>query len=384
MEEKCVNNNCLNILTDLVSIPSYGNIDKNHSIIKYLKNKFHNCCETLEIEDENGNIHLLVGVNCNLNNINNSILLSGHIDTVRESEGHNCRISRDGNTIKGLGISDMKSFIATIISNIDYFQNLDIPVIFSITSDEETNLLGIRKIIRELKVRNINTNMIIVGEPTDLDYYVSSRGNSIYVSVMNGISAHSGSPELGVNAIELQTQFISEILNIKNQYLDDAAVCITHIEGGKTPSNVVPDSCSTCFGIRTSNTKILDIMYNYLLQKHAQISKDYGDSKLFNVLNIPSFERINNEFLNEQAEINGKQLVNAKYATEAGFFQQSFPDSDIVIYGPGDPKNIHKSGESLNPINLSRYGFELRELLNNYILYRNKEKQSIKKLIYKK
>lgn len=384
MEEKCTNNdNCLNILTELVSIPSYGVIDKNHPIIKYLKNKLNNCCETLEIEDENGNIHLLVGVNCNLKDINNSILLSGHIDTVRESEGHNCNISTVEDRIKGLGVSDMKSFIASIISNIEYFQSLDVPVIFSITSDEETNLLGIKKIINELKTRNINTNMIIVGEPTNLDYYVSSRGNSIYVSIMNGISSHSGSPELGVNAIELQTQFVGEIMNIRNQYLHDAAVCVTHIEGGKSPSNVVPDSCSACFGIRTSDIKVLGEIYNYLLEKHEQISKNYGDSKIFNVLNIPPFEMMNSEFFNEQALINNKQLVNAKYATEAGYFQQIFPSSDIVIYGPGDPKDIHKSGESLNPINLFRYEIELRKLINNYILYRTQEKQSVKKLTLK-
>lgn len=385
MEEKCANNdNCLNILTELVSVSSYGRIDKKHPIIKYLKNKFRNCCEKLEIEDENGNIHLLVGVNCNLKDINNSILLSGHIDTVRESEGHVCNISTVGDRIKGLGVSDMKSFIASLISNIEYFQSLDVPVIFSITSDEETNLLGIKKIIHELKTRNINTNMIIVGEPTNLDYYVSSRGNSIYVSIMNGISSHSGSPELGVNAIELQTQFVGEIMNIRNQYLHDAAVCITHIEGGKSPSNVVPDSCSACFGIRTSDIRVLNEIYNYLLKKHKQISKNYDDSKIFNVLNIPPFEMMNSDFFKEQALINNKQLINAKYATEAGYFQQIFPSSDIVIYGPGDPKDIHKSCESLNPINLFRYEIELRKLINNYILYRTQEKQSVKRLTLKK
>lgn len=384
MEERCTSNNdCLNILTELVSIPSYGSIEKKHQIIKYLKNKFCDCCELLEIEDENGNVHLLVGANCNLKDINNSILLSGHIDTVRESKGHNCNISTVEDRIKGLGISDMKSFIASIISNIDYFKSLGVPVIFSITSDEETNLLGIRKIIHELKTRNINANMIIVGEPTDLDYYVSSRGNSIYVSIMNGISSHSGSPELGVNAIELQMQFVGEIMNIRNRYLHDAAVCITHIEGGETPSNVVPNRCSACFGIRTSDIKVLNSIYNYLLKKHEQISKNYGDSKLFNVLNIPPFEMINSEFFNEQAVINDKKLINAKYATEAGYFQQAFPNSDIVIYGPGDPKDIHKSGESLNPINLFRYEIELRELLNNYIFYRMQEQQSVKKRVLK-
>ena len=385
MEEKNVNNktDILTILSELVTISSYGVVGKNHIIIEYLKNKFRGCCETLEIEDESGNIHLLVGVNHNLKDIEDSILLSGHIDTVRESEGHRCNVSIDGDRLKGLGISDMKSFIATIIANIDYLKNLDIPVIISLTSDEETDLLGIEHIIYELEARNINTSMAIVGEPTDLDYYVSSRGNSIYVSVMNGIVSHSGTPELGVNAIELQTQFVWEIMNIKNQYLKDATICITHIEGGKIPSNVVPDKCSTCFGIRTSNPKILDTIYDYLVIKHKEISKSYGESKLFNVLFIPPFERTESEFLNRQADINGKQLIDAKYATEAGYFQRAFPNANIVIYGPGDPENIHKAGESINPNNLLRYEFELKEMLSNYLTYRKQKKQGVKKLVYK-
>ena len=65
----------------------------------------------IEIEDKNGNIHLLIGVNHKLRDIEDSIILSGHIDTVRESEGHNCNVIINGNNLKGLGISDMKSFL---------------------------------------------------------------------------------------------------------------------------------------------------------------------------------------------------------------------------------------------------------------------------------
>lgn len=385
MKEKKVNNEAevLRILSELVNISSYGKIGMEHSIIEYLEHSFKDCYETLELEDKNGNIHLLIGVNHELNDVEDSILLSGHIDTVKESEGHRCSISFDGDRLKGLGISDMKSFVATIISNLDYLKNLDMPVIISLTSDEETHLLGIKHIIQELKTRNINTSMTIVGEPTNLDYYVSSRGNSIYVSIMNGIACHSGTPELGVNAIELQTKFILEIMKIKDQYLKDSAVCITHIDGGKSPSNVVPDGCSTCFGIRTSDSKVLDKMYNYLLAKHKEISKCYGDSKLFNVLDIPPFERKESEFLSRQIDINGKKMIDAKYATEAGYFQEAYPDANIVIYGPGSPEDIHKAGEAIDPNNLFCYEIELRELLNNYLVYRKQEKQCVKKLIYK-
>lgn len=386
MEKKEVNNkkNVLTILSELVNIPSYGSIGNNHSIIKYIKTSLKDCCEILELEDKNGNVHLLIGVNHKLNDIESAILLSGHVDTVRESEGHRCKILISNGKIAGLGTADMKSFIATIIANIDYLKNLDIPVIISLTSDEETNLLGIKYINHELKSRNIKISTAIVGEPTDLDFYVSSRGNSIYVSVMDGIASHSGTPELGINAIELETRFICEIMNIKNLYIEDSTVCITHIEGGKSPSNVVPDECSTCFGIRTSDSKILDIMYNYLEEKHKEISNNSCQSRLFNVLSIPPFERKESEFFNGQAVITGKQLIDAKYSTEAGYFQKTFPDADIVIYGPGNPQNIHKAGEAIALDSLLRYEVELKEILCNYLSYTKQKNPDVKKLVYKK
>ena len=382
--EKQKENNVLKVLSELVSIPSFGKIKKNHPIIQYLKNSFRDCYETLEIEDSNGNVHLLVGINHELKNINDSILLSGHIDTVVESQGHSCNISFEANKINGLGTSDMKSFIATIISNIENLRYLDIPIVLSITSDEETNLKGINKIINELKIRNINSSFVIVGEPTDLDYYVSSRGNSVYVDIMKGISCHSGTPELGVNAIELIADFVTEIKKISKKYEKEAAVCITSIKGGKTPSNVVPDECSICFGIRTSNSIILNTMYNQLAIKHKEISRNNDDSILFNVVNIPPFERKKSEFIINQSNINEKKVIDARYATEAGFFQLTFPNANIVIYGPGNPECIHKAGESIDINNLLQYNAEFLDMINNYLDYinNNKKENNNKKLIY--
>ncbi len=382
MKEEKVNegNNVLRILSELVRIPSYGQIGKNHPIIEYLKQSFLDC-EIVEVEDKKGNVHLLIGVNHELKNIDDAIILSGHIDTVRETEEHKCDVTFDEDKLKGLGISDMKAFIATLIANLDYLKSLDKPVVISLTSDEETNLLGIEEIIREMKTRNIKTSMTIVGEPTDLDYYVSSRGNSIYVSIMKGIPSHSGTPELGINAIELQNQFLTEIVKLRREHSSDASICITHVEGGKSPSNIVPDNCSTCFGIRTSDTKVLDQIYKQLQDRHKEIGSQCEGSILFNVLSIPPFERREYDFLSQYESRTEKRCVDALYATEAGYFQQAFPDSEIVIYGPGNPDGIHEARESIDPNNLLRYEVELRDMLDKYLAYRKQENKDIKKLV---
>lgn len=375
MEKAKKDSNVLQILSNLVSIPSYGKIGKGHQIIEYLKEAFKECAETVELEDKNGNIHLLIGVNHELKDLEHSIILSGHIDTVEEKEGHNSSITLNGDYLTGLGTSDMKAFSATLIANLEHLKSMNIPIIVSLTSDEETHLRGIELITKELQERNIHSDLIVVGEPTDLDYYVSSRGNSINVSIFKGKAAHSGSPELGINAIELTGDFMQEIKKISKDYKTEAATCITSVNGGKSPSNVVPDESSLCFGIRTSDRKVLNKMLEYLYQKHTEITKVKEGSVLFNVLDIPPFERRESEFINAQAYQNQKKLIDAPYATEAGYFQSIYPTGDIVIYGPGNPDCIHKPGESISITNLLQYDSELLVLIRNYLEYKGLIKQ---------
>ena len=369
-------NKSFKYLGELVNIPSYGTINNNHPIINYLKDKLKEC-EIIENVDSNGNTHLLVGINCKLKDLDQAILLSGHIDTVKESEGHHPQAVLNGEYIEGLGTSDMKAFFASVLSQIDELRSLDEPVILSITSDEETKLEGVRKNIDELKKRNINVAFVIVGEPTNLDYYASSRGNAIYVSIMSGKACHSSTPELGINAIELEAMFISEIKKVSKVY-PSASICITSITGGKIPSNAVPDECSICFGVRTSDRKTLNEIYRYLSNKHDEISGCHGNSKLFSVLEFPPFERIES-FFTKYAEENGIRIVDAKYSTEAGYFQRLFPNAEIIIYGPGDPADIHKSGEKIPAHNLLKYQDDFMKLINKYI---ESKKQKDREFVY--
>ena len=185
--------------------------------------------------------------------------------------------------------------------------------------------------------------------------------------------------ELGINAIELEAEFINEIKKIDKEY-PSASICITSIKGGKTPSNVVPDGCSICFGVRTKDRKSLKEIYDYLSNKHHEIS---SESQLFSVLEFPPFER-RESFFTKYAQENGKNVVDAKYSTEAGYFQMYLPNANIIIYGPGDPNGIHKAGEKIPGDNLLRYKEEFMNLLNKYIETRKEKTLEEKKLIYYK
>ena len=95
------------------------------------------------------------------------------------------------------------------------------------------------------------------------------------------------------------------------------------------------------------------------------------------MLSIPPFEKRESEFLNKQAEIGGKSTLDAKYATEAGYFQELFSNANIVIYGPGIPDGIHSSKETITIDNLLHYEVELKDLLSNYLTYIKKEDKKL-------
>lgn len=54
------------------------------------------------------------------------------------------------------------------------------------------------------------------------------------------------------------------------------------------------------------------------------------------------------------------------YTTEAGVIQQKFNDAEIVIFGPGDPQNIHKKGESICISRLQQYTKLLLNFIEDY------------------
>lgn len=358
------------ILSELINIPTYEGIDVNHPIIQYLEDSFSSCVQIIKLQDVMNNTHMLIGVNTELRDISNAFVFSGHIDTVPESAHHQAKAVLRNGHIEGLGGADMKGFVASLIDNIDNLKGINIPIVISLTSDEETDFYGIESVVSEMKERNINPKAVIIGEPTSSKIALSHRGNSIFVSQVEGKSCHSSTPELGINAINLSMEAVSKIEECILKYKGNASICITKIEGGKA-CNVVPDLCKTTISVRTSNHKCLQAISDDFKKIYEQIAEKAISAKIDNVFNIPAFENKNDRMLNLFAS---KEIINFSGASEAGFIQQAFNDVDIAIYGPGDQKCIHKEGEKISVEELSRYSTSLPNVVTRYF---NLQKENI-------
>ena len=116
-------------LKELVAINSYDNGDK---IIEYLKNIFAFFSEEIIVvkNRENNNKSLIVGLNTKLKDVE-PIILSGHIDTVAPDiklyKTNPLELTIEGDKAYGLGSIDMKSFIATILDNLQKLKSLCLP-----------------------------------------------------------------------------------------------------------------------------------------------------------------------------------------------------------------------------------------------------------------
>jgi len=151
------------------------------------------------------------------------IILSGHTDVVpasaKEWSSDPFVATEKNNKVYGRGACDMKGFIACTLALAPYFasQNLKKPIHFSFTYDEETACQGAPIMIRELKKRNINCSICIVGEPTSMKAIQAHKGCYEYSTHFTGLAGHGSAPDKGVNAVEYAIRFINKLMELREE-----------------------------------------------------------------------------------------------------------------------------------------------------------------------
>jgi len=338
----------VDILEKLVSFNTI-NDKENKKIIDYIEKLcLNNGFKTL-YKDK-----ILVLSNGNKKDLNDvGIGFVGHTDTVIASEWDYdpFKLTRKGNKLIGLGSCDMKGGISCIleaISKID-FSKLKKKMILIFTYDEEIGFNGIKDFLK-LKIKL--PNRLIIGEPTNNDYFLGSKGLQEYKVTFNGKSAHSSTPFKGKNAILDAIRFIEKINKfyeeeIRNDFDKDFDVPYTTfnigtINGGQA-INMVADSCEIKFDFRT------------IPQNEDKISKFVKDTiRKFDV----DFEIINQIKAYKSVSQLIKDFKIAPFITEA-----SFLEGERIILGPG-PMNPHEKNEFVEIESLKKCTEQYNDIIN--------------------
>ena len=299
------------------------------------------------------------------------IILSGHTDVVpasaKEWSSDPFVATEKNNKVYGRGTCDMKGFIACTLALAPYFasQNLKKPIHFSFTYDEETACQGAPIMIRELKKRNINCSICIVGEPTSMKAIQAHKGCYEYSTHFTGLAGHGSAPDKGVNAVEYAIQFINKLMELREELKKRepknsvftppySTLQIGRIKGGLA-RNVIADQCVVDWELRPVvpedgkfvNESIETYVKDVLLPEMKKVYPKANIEKeiIGEIIGFTKEEK--SDAVNLVCNLTGDNSRDVvSFGTEAGLFQEI--GISTVVCGPGSIEQAHKIDEHVS------------------------------------
>ncbi len=311
-----------------------------------------------------------------------ALIINGHVDTVPPGDprlwnNNPLTLTATKKGVAGLGVSDMKSGLVTMIELIDKFSESQPPsdLWFVFAGGEEVDGSGTRAFIsyfkKQVQKKYQNVSSIIL-EPTGLEFVgVGHRGNSMYEVTIHGDSGHGSRPEeIQKHAIFDAFKFFSKFEKLNNQwakkYSDEVvgspSLAVTAVKAGSAKSpNKFPSSCTFALDIRTTPRleKILK----------AEIEK------IFNRNDIDVREIAQSS---PSASINSKsEILSVTHKTMPNTPQKSFPGAtdlsflkaagiDGMIYGPGEISVMHSPNEWCDEKKIKKCTADLAKIIKAF------------------
>jgi acetylornithine deacetylase len=262
------------------------------------------------------------------------IVFTTHLDVVDGPE-HLFTPRRDGDTIFGRGACDAKGIAATMLGVVEELLALrERDFALLLVCGEEVDGLGARVAAEHLKGAGVK--FIVNGEPTELKLVTAHRGTLNLVVSAQGRAAHSGFPELGIDAnrrlIELcQTLYALDFG--EDAELGRATLNIGELQGG-VASNVVSPKARAHGILRTVlSTEETVSLIRKQLPNDAEVELLYGNDPV-RCLALPGFEH-----------------TVAPYFTDIPNFAAL--GAQAVLYGPGSIQDAHTDTEKITLADVS-------------------------------
>lgn len=183
------------------------------------------------------------------------LMFNAHMDTVAVSQAVAWQTDpfgaevRDG-MLYGLGSCDMKAGLTAALYAIAGLKRLGLPLrgrvmLAAVGLEEPAEGTGTRILFEEDGLR---PDWVVIAEPSALQVVRAQRGHVELLLEILGRSAHSSSPDLGVNAIYAAARVIFGLELLAGQLATDAVLgrgilAVTDIRSEAVSRNAVPDRC---------------------------------------------------------------------------------------------------------------------------------------------
>jgi acetylornithine deacetylase len=315
------------------------------------------------------------------------IMLSGHTDVV-PVDGQDWHsdpfavLARDGR-LYGRGTSDMKSFIAAILSLLPELvaRELRIPIHLAFSYDEEVGCRGAPRLIAALADRPDRPRLCVVGEPTLMQPVIGHKGKRSFTCRVHGFECHSALAHLGVNAVEAAAELVAQLKTMARRKRDEGpydrdyappySTIHTGVISGGTALNIVPKDCAFDFEYRllpgedaeAAIAELRAFAEERLLPEmravRPEAAIEFEELSSFPAFDIPVDAEVT-RLIAALTGANGTGKVS--FGTEAGLYQQA--GIPTVVCGPGSIEQAHKPDEFIDLDQIAQCEAFLRRLFD--------------------
>jgi acetylornithine deacetylase len=235
------------------------------------------------------------------------------------------------------------------------------PLVLLFTYDEELGCLGAEDLARERPELGPSLpEAAVIGEPTSLSVVRLHKGHLKARAVLHGVSAHSGYPHLGDNAIERAARAVERLRRLRGRMEEtrvessDAfpespypALNVGTIRGGRA-INIVPDRAQIEIGVRLLPGMDTEPIVESLRQavREAADPERGDDGWSLEVLSAsPPMELAAEHPLHRGLlDLTGQEgSRSVSFATDAGWLQRM--GLACAVWGPGAIEVAHKPNE---------------------------------------
>lgn len=299
------------------------------------------------------------------------VLLSGHTDVV-PTEGQTWRrdpfrLTRENGRLYGRGTTDMKGYLAAMLSLADRAARADLqePLKLAFSYDEEIGCVGIQQMIGQLETTIGLPRACLVGEPTEMQVAIGHKGKAALRAVVHGEAGHSALAPNFTNALHLAAEFITELRSLQDDLRQNGAqdpayaipystLHVGRLSGG-TALNIVPDRAEMVFEYRHLAADSPERLMDRITKAASLVSARHsgGEIEITRINGYPGLDVSKQSKIAAFAQgLSNRPITKVAFGTEAGVFaERGIP---TVVCGPGSMEGQgHKADEYISEADLA-------------------------------
>lgn len=369
------------ILNRLVAFPTESQTS-NTELIDYYADRATNAGGQIFVvpgetgADARSNLYIRFGPE-----IEGGLFLSGHTDVVPAGRGWDTdpyQVTEADGRLFGRGTADMKGFLAAALATMDDVDvtKLQRPVHFGLSYDEEIGCVGVRHLLDHLSgVDSCRPDVIIVGEPTQLQLCTAHSGKQAFRVEITSPSGHSSRSPEQPTAIEAGSAVVAAVSEINAASRDGGGGFSTNvgtIRGG-VAVNVLAPHCELDFECRHqadhSPDELLKQVFAVIDLWADRLQAIGGDVITTPTANYPALSTSPDEpeVGKLRAALDHAPFGQVSFGCEAGLYTEMLP-VPAVIFGPGNIADAHRPGEYVMADDLATTADHLASTIDQFCM----------------